>query len=415
MKVNIGSLSLSSPDFEPGGRLPDEFTNNGAGGSPALSWSGVPEGTTSFALVVHDPDAPLLGGFTHWVRYNIPAGATGIAAGAELGTAGVNSIGEEAWAPAAPPPGHGTHYYYFHLYAVGGGRTLPPGLNAEELQEKIDLDIINQARLVATYSNKGLQPVQYGQVADKVAFITGGGRGIGAATARLLVAEGARVVIADIGEDEGPLVVKDLGDDKAHFVQLDVRNRGQWDSALEECEKVFGAPSIVFLNAGRIIFEPIITSTEDQYRELFDINVLGVFNGLQAALEPMRRAGGGSIIITSSGAGFTGASGFSLYGGSKAANALIGRAAAREYGPFGIRVNVISPGGVDTTMNRNVNAEIRRRPGAPNYASADLYANNPIPRIGEAEDVAGVALFLASDHSRYMTGTVVNVDGGGRA
>jgi Raf kinase inhibitor-like YbhB/YbcL family protein len=154
MKVNLGSLAVTSPAFEHGSRIPDEHSSNGAGTSPALSWTGVPQGTRSFALVVHDPDAPLIDGFTHWVLYGIPADVRELpAGGGSQYTQGHNGMGQPGWTPPAPPPGHLTHHYFFHLYAIGGDPELPPRLSASELLERIDADVINQARAVGTYSN----------------------------------------------------------------------------------------------------------------------------------------------------------------------------------------------------------------------------------------------------------------------
>jgi Raf kinase inhibitor-like YbhB/YbcL family protein len=154
MKTNFGKLSMSSSAFKHGERLPDAQSTSGEGVSPHLSWRNVPEGTTSFALVCHDPDAPLIDGFTHWVLYGIPADVTEIpeGGGSEY-LQGHNDLGETGYSPAAPIRRHGTHFYYFHLYAVGGSTELPPGLTAAELRQLVDADVINQARIVGTYSN----------------------------------------------------------------------------------------------------------------------------------------------------------------------------------------------------------------------------------------------------------------------
>lgn len=154
MKINLGTLNVGSSAFEHGARMPDDYSANGAGVSPPLSWSGVPAGTWSFALIAHDPDAPLISGFTHWVLYGIPADVREIpAGGGKEYVQGTNGMGQPGWAPAAPPPGHRTHYYYFHLYALGGDPELPAGLSAPELLQRIDADVIEQARVVGTYSN----------------------------------------------------------------------------------------------------------------------------------------------------------------------------------------------------------------------------------------------------------------------
>jgi Raf kinase inhibitor-like YbhB/YbcL family protein len=154
LKFNLGTLQITSSAFEPDGRMPDAHSSGGAGVSPPLAWTGVPEGTTSFAVIVHDPDAPLIDGFTHWVLYGIPGDVREIAegGGAEY-VQGLNGIGKPGWAPAAPPAGHGTHHYFFHLYAIGGDNDLPEGLSMAELLQRIDADVINQARVVGTYSN----------------------------------------------------------------------------------------------------------------------------------------------------------------------------------------------------------------------------------------------------------------------
>ncbi|MFE7416831.1 YbhB/YbcL family Raf kinase inhibitor-like protein [Rhodococcus sp. NPDC057529] len=155
MKINKGTLSISSSAFEHGERMPDAHSKNGRGVSPLLSWTGVPEGTKSFALVVHDPDAPLIDGFTHWVLYGIPAQTDSVPEGGGTDyVQGVNSTGAPGWTPAAPPAGHGTHFYYFHLYALDAELDLPPGLSMAELLREIDPHVINQARVVGTYSNE---------------------------------------------------------------------------------------------------------------------------------------------------------------------------------------------------------------------------------------------------------------------
>src|SRR5689334_24976344 len=117
-ELNVKDLKLSSPAFENPKRIPDEHTSNGEDSAPAIEWSGVPDGTKSFALVVHDPDAPLVDGFTHWVAYNIPGEATGVEQGGGDVTNGQNSMGNAGYNGPAPPEGHGTHHYYFWVYAL---------------------------------------------------------------------------------------------------------------------------------------------------------------------------------------------------------------------------------------------------------------------------------------------------------
>lgn len=154
LKINLGNLAITSAAFDHGERLPDAYAAGGSDQSPPLSWTGVPDGTASFALVVHDPDAPVVSGFTHWVLYDIPAHVASIPEGGGSDfTSGVHSRGEAGWRPVSPPPGHGTHHYFFHLYALDEVLDLPEGLTAEDLVERIDPHVINQARIVGTYSN----------------------------------------------------------------------------------------------------------------------------------------------------------------------------------------------------------------------------------------------------------------------
>jgi Raf kinase inhibitor-like YbhB/YbcL family protein len=151
-KVNLGTLTVASPDFAHGQRIPAEHTCDGSGAPPELTWSGVPDGTRSFALVVHDPDAPLINGFVHWVVYNIPAEARELA-GATAGkyTVGKSGLGNRRWEPPTPFRGHGTHHYFFHLYALGSEPNLAPEMSSDELLARIEGDVICQARIVGTF------------------------------------------------------------------------------------------------------------------------------------------------------------------------------------------------------------------------------------------------------------------------
>ncbi len=149
---HLGELTLTSPAFTHGSRIPDRHTCNGEDVSPELAWSSPPDGTEQLALVCHDPDAPLTDGFTHWVLYGIPADATGIAEGG--GGAfhqGTTDFGAQLYNGPAPPPGHGTHHYFFHLYALSEPVDAEPGLTRADLMARIDPIILVQARLVGTY------------------------------------------------------------------------------------------------------------------------------------------------------------------------------------------------------------------------------------------------------------------------
>ncbi len=152
-KFNVQDLTIKSEAFDNHGAIPDKHTSNGEDVSPAISWEGVPEGTKSFAVVVHDPDAPLVDGFTHWVAYGIPGDATGIPEGGTDHISGVNNTGNAGYNGPAPPPGHGTHHYYFWVYALSEDHELEPGLTRRELLDRVEDDVIEQARVVGTYKN----------------------------------------------------------------------------------------------------------------------------------------------------------------------------------------------------------------------------------------------------------------------
>lgn len=155
MKVNLGALSITSTAFDHGGRIPVRHSGDGEGTSPPLAWHDPPEGTRSFALVSHDPDAPLLDGFAHWVLYGIPHDVSGIEEGGGASyVQGVHDLGATGWTPPSPPPGHGDHFYYFHLYAVGADVELEPGLDRSALLQRIDDHILVQARIVGVYGRQ---------------------------------------------------------------------------------------------------------------------------------------------------------------------------------------------------------------------------------------------------------------------
>jgi Raf kinase inhibitor-like YbhB/YbcL family protein len=154
MGLNIKDLKITSGAFDDGGRIPDGYVYDKGNTSPALSWSGVPEGTKQLAVICHDPDAPLPHGFTHWVVYGIPADTTEIAEGdAEAFTQGTTGFGEQAYGGPMPPEGHGTHHYYFWVYALDTEVDAGPGLSREELLDRIGDHVIEQNRVVGTYSN----------------------------------------------------------------------------------------------------------------------------------------------------------------------------------------------------------------------------------------------------------------------
>jgi len=152
-ELNVADLKLRSPAFKHHERIPDRYTGDGEDVAPALEWSGVPDGTQAFAVVVHDPDAPLVDGFTHWVAYGIPGDATGLPEGGGDATAGKNTFGNAGYGGPAPPPNHGGHHYYFWVYALDQDVELEPGLERRALLDRIQDHVIEQARLVGTFSH----------------------------------------------------------------------------------------------------------------------------------------------------------------------------------------------------------------------------------------------------------------------
>jgi 3alpha(or 20beta)-hydroxysteroid dehydrogenase len=242
------------------------------------------------------------------------------------------------------------------------------------------------------------------RLAGRVALVTGAARGIGAAAARRFAAEGARVVVADMLDDEGIAVAGELGE-QALYIHLDVRHQSAWDHAVQATLDRFGsAPTILVHNAGVMVRGTAENADEAAMRFAFEVNVLGPALGTSACVPGMRAAGGGAIVFVSSIASITGGGGFLPYASSKAANATYARCAARELGPLGIRVNSLHPGGVETPMN-----------SGPDFAALDRdawFGRMAIPRIGRPDEIADALLYLVSDESSYVTGTSLVVDGG---
>jgi Raf kinase inhibitor-like YbhB/YbcL family protein len=151
-KLSVGELRVTSPNFDHLASIPKVHTDDGENRPLLVAWSGVPEGTRSFAVVVHDPDAPLVDGFTHWILYGIPGDVRTLGEGdGERYTAGVNSSGSEGYIGPAPPPGHGLHHYYVWVYALDSDAELLPNLERRALLQHIEDHVIEQARVVGTY------------------------------------------------------------------------------------------------------------------------------------------------------------------------------------------------------------------------------------------------------------------------
>ncbi|WP_067482196.1 glucose 1-dehydrogenase [Actinomadura hibisca] len=245
-----------------------------------------------------------------------------------------------------------------------------------------------------------------GRLDGKVALVTGGARGMGKAHVRRFVDEGARVVFGDVLEEEGAKLAADLGD-AARFVRMDVTDPADWERAVTTAVEAFGGLHVLVNNAGILRHKTIEEMSLDEFRQVIDVNLLGQWLGVKSVTAALREAGGGSIINVSSTEGFIGASGLAAYSASKFGVRGLTKAAARELGQYGIRVNSIHPGGIITSMSMQedvVNATAAR--------AEALIEGLPLKRLGNTREVSGLVVYLASDESSYCTGSEVLVDGG---
>ena len=245
-----------------------------------------------------------------------------------------------------------------------------------------------------------------GQLDGKVALITGGARGMGKSHVRRFLAEGAKVVFGDVLEEEGTELAADLGGD-VRFVQMDVTQEDDWRNAVETATTTFGALNVLVNNAGIIRHKTIEDMSLDEFRRILDVNLVGQWLGVKSVTPAMREAGGGSIVNVSSTEGFIGAYGLAAYSASKFGVRGLTKAAARELGQYGIRVNSIHPGGVLTPLSLQDDVV------AATADSADAFLKAlPLGRMGKSKEVSGLVVYLASDDSSYCTGSEVLVDGG---
>ncbi len=251
------------------------------------------------------------------------------------------------------------------------------------------------------------------RLADRVALITGGTSGIGRATAALFALEGARVGLTGRNEARGREVVGQIetAGGKALFIRSDVRLAADCRRTVEETIRTFGRLDILFNNAGVFVPHTVPDCTEEEWDETIDTSLKGTFLMSKFALPAMIARGRGVIINNSSGWGLVGGDAAAAYCAAKGGVVLLTKAMAIDHGRHGIRVNCICPGDVETPML----PEDARRRGMTWEAYLAGAANRPLGRIGQPEEIARAALFLASDDASFMTGAALAVDGGGTA
>lgn len=241
---------------------------------------------------------------------------------------------------------------------------------------------------------------------NKVAIITGAGSGIGAASAKLFAKEGAKVVVADLAEENGQKVVREIetaGGD-AIFVKTDVSKVADIDAMVLKCVETFGKLDIIFNNAGVVSMGKIEETSEEDWCKVLAVDLKGVFFGCKRAIPEMEKQGRGKIISTASIAGLVGFSGTAAYCAAKGGVVNLTREMALECASKKINVNAIAPGIIETAMTKDILADPKQKEG--------MLAATPYPRLGLPTDVAYAALYLASDESDFITGHTIVVDGG---
>jgi NAD(P)-dependent dehydrogenase (short-subunit alcohol dehydrogenase family) len=250
-----------------------------------------------------------------------------------------------------------------------------------------------------------------GQVEGKVAIVTGGASGTGAAYAATLAREGAKVIVTDLDDPRGQALVDKIGGE-AVYLHQDVSLEESWPGVIDDAERRFGRLDVMVANAGIGIMCKAVEMSLADWRRQTAVNLDGVFLSVKYAVPAMRRAGGGSIIITSSVAGLRGSAGLAGYCATKGGVRLFAKAVAMECAmeADGIRVNTVHPGVIDTPIWTKISGSAGRNvPIDPNEVAK---AGVPLGRAGQAQDIANGVLFLASDASSHMTAAELVIDGG---
>ncbi|WP_431774800.1 SDR family NAD(P)-dependent oxidoreductase [Streptomyces cucumeris] len=252
-----------------------------------------------------------------------------------------------------------------------------------------------------------------GKLDGRVVLITGAARGQGEQEARLFAAEGARVVLGDVLDEQGEALAKELGEERARYVRLDVGREEDWAAAVAAAKDAFGAVDGLVNNAGILRFNELTGTPLEEYLTVVRVNQVGAFLGMRAVAPELAAAGGGTIVNTASYVALTGMAFLTSYAATKAAIVGMTRVAAMELADRGIRVNAMCPGAIDTPMTNPAQLDPDADPAEASAAVDELYRKLvPMGRIGRPEEVARLALFLSSDDSSYITGQPFVVDGG---
>ncbi len=244
-----------------------------------------------------------------------------------------------------------------------------------------------------------------GRLDGKVALITGGARGMGAEDSRLFAAEGATVVLTDVLDDLGAETASQI--EGASYQRLDIRNEAEWQAVVDQVMSDHGRIDVLVNNAGVDLVKKLLATTIEDFEQVTDINLRGTFLGMRTVAEAMIKAElPCSIVNISSVAGLQGLANHAVYSASKFGVTGLTKSAAKEWGRYGIRVNSVHPGLIETAMTADMRSftdpEVRKQ----------VERTVPLRRMGKASDIAKLALFLASDDSDYCSGQAYIVDGG---
>ncbi|MFJ5292443.1 SDR family NAD(P)-dependent oxidoreductase [Streptomyces sp. NPDC088348] len=251
-----------------------------------------------------------------------------------------------------------------------------------------------------------------GKLDGRVVVITGAARGQGEQEARLFVAEGAKVLLGDVLDEQGAALAKELGESAA-YVRLDVTREADWSAAAAVAKETFGKIDGLVNNAGILRFNELVTTPLDEFQQVVQVNQVGAFLGIRTIAPEIGAAGGGTIVNTASYTALTGMAFVGSYAATKAAIVGLTRVAAMELAAKGIRVNAMCPGAIDTPMSNPAQLDPDADPAESSAALDELYRKLvPLGRVGRPEEVARLALFLSGEDSSYITGQPFVIDGG---